>query len=53
MILKVKSSGGIEYTIQKMNDYKEKAIEIIQNFPDSASKQSLIDLLNFTIERKK
>lgn len=53
LIEKVKVSGGIEYTIEKMNDYKNKAILLLENFPPSASKQSLLDLLNFTIERKK
>lgn len=53
LILKVKGSGGIEYTIKKMNEYKEKALNLIETFDHSPSKQSLIELINFTIERKK
>ncbi len=45
-------SGGIQYAEQKMNDYKNKALEIISSFPDSDSKTSLIGLVKYTTERK-
>lgn len=47
----VKQSGGIEYTKKVMNDYYQKAIAILDQFPDSAYKKSLVDLVTFTIER--
>ncbi len=49
----VKSSGGIEYAEDKMNQYKDKAIEILNQFEDCQAKNSLIELANYTIERKK
>lgn len=47
----VKASNGIEYTKQKMYEYRDKAIEILNSFADSESKKSLTLLLNYTIER--
>ncbi|WPP48578.1 polyprenyl synthetase family protein [Catalinimonas niigatensis] len=49
----VKASGGIEYATQAMHEYHLKAQEILSTFPDSAYKQSLIRLVEYTIERKK
>lgn len=49
----VKSSGGIEYAKKVMNEYYAKALAILEEFPDSVYKQSLADLVQFTIERTK
>ena len=49
----VKNSGGIEYAESSMNDYYHKALDLLAPFPDSAYKQSLGQLVTFTIERKK
>ncbi len=45
--------GGIDYSFKKMNTYKEKALNIINEIPDSASKQSLIGLIEYTTNRTK
>ncbi len=45
-------SGGIQYAETKMNEYKNKAIQLISSFPDSPSKNSLIGLVKYTTERK-
>ncbi len=42
---------GISYAQQVMLQFKNEAMELIKPFPDSPSKQSLIDLVNYTIER--
>ena len=47
----VKISGGIEYAAQKMNEYKEKAFVLLNEFPDSNYKTSLRELVQFTTER--
>jgi octaprenyl-diphosphate synthase len=47
----VKSSGGIAYANRVMNKFHNEAIEILQQFPDSVYKQSMKDLVRFTIER--
>lgn len=47
----VNRSGGLEYASRKMMEYKEAALEMLHTFPDSPYKTSLIDLVNFTVER--
>lgn len=49
----VKSKGGIDYATSVMNDYHQKALNDLEYFPDSTYKRSLIDLVQFTIERTK
>lgn len=49
----VKSHGGIEYARQVMVDYKNKALEILSNFPQNEANQSLVQLVEYTTERKK
>lgn len=53
VIDEVNRSGGIEYAREKMKDYHSKAISLLDEFPDSPSKQSLKALVDYTIERKK
>jgi len=48
----VKENGGIEYTTTKMNDYKNKAIAILENFPSSEYKTSLIRMIDYVVERE-
>ena len=48
----VKQSGGIEYTIKKMTDYKTKALAILDNYQDSDYKSSLIKMIDYVVERK-
>jgi len=48
----VNKSGGIEYTIARMNEYKDLALELLNSFPHSESRDSLSSLVNYTIERK-
>ncbi|MDG1188947.1 MAG: polyprenyl synthetase family protein [Flavobacteriales bacterium] len=49
----VKQSGGIEYTIEKMKGYQNKALSLLKTFDDNESRKSLELLVNFVIERKK
>jgi len=49
----VKQSGGIEYTIEKMKGYQNKALALLKTFDDNESRKSLELLVNFVIERKK
>jgi octaprenyl-diphosphate synthase len=48
----VKSSGGLEYAITVMKDFQQKAIDILNEFPDSEAKKSLRIMLDYVIERK-
>jgi len=49
----VKENGGIEYTVTKMKEYQTKALEILNSYPDSPYKESLLIMVNYVIERKK
>lgn len=51
VIAYVKASGGIEYANKKMKEYHESALELLEVFPDSAYKRSLVQLVQFTIDR--
>ncbi|MFT7899503.1 polyprenyl synthetase family protein [Tenacibaculum ascidiaceicola] len=48
----VKENGGLEYTTAKMHDYKNKALAILDNFPDSEYKSSLLQMIDYVVERK-
>jgi octaprenyl-diphosphate synthase len=47
----VKQSGGIEYAERCMNKYHQDALELLKDLPDSTYKTSLIQLVQFTIDR--
>ena len=49
----VKKSGGLDYAITTMKRYRDEALEILHSFPDSPSRTSLEQLINYTIEREK
>ncbi|MDD3322783.1 MAG: polyprenyl synthetase family protein [Paludibacter sp.] len=46
------NNGGINYAVQKMNEYKDKAIEELNGFPDSEIKKSLILCAEYVASRK-
>ena len=48
-----KNNGGIEYTKKQMLMYNNKAIELLNNIDDNEAKQSLIQLINYSVERNK
>jgi octaprenyl-diphosphate synthase len=48
----VQQKKGLEYTEKTMYEYKDKALAILEQYPDSEVKNSLIDFVNFTINRK-
>ena len=48
----VKENGGIEYTISKMSNYKNRALAILENFPESPYKNSLLQMIDYVVERK-
>ena len=47
----VKANGGLEYATKKMEEYQLKAFDVLNKFQDSIYKNSLRDLVKFTIER--
>ena len=49
----VKNKNGLSYAEQKMIEFQQKALQLIQNYPQSDYKESLIMMVNYVIERKK
>lgn len=49
----VTASGGLEYTENKMNLYRDKALAILDSYPDSEIKDSLKRFVNYTTSRNK
>lgn len=49
----VLQSGGLDYAKAAMYRYRDEAFELLQDFPPSEVRESLIDLVNFVTERKK
>ena len=48
----VKANGGIEYTISQMKNYQTKALKILDTYPDSDYKKSLITMVDYVISRE-
>ncbi|GER60672.1 polyprenyl synthetase family protein [Patiriisocius marinus] len=49
----VKNKGGLEYAVEQMKDYQQKALSILKKFPTSPYRASLELMVNYVIERKK
>ena len=46
-------AGGIQYSIDKMEEYSNLALKAISDYPDSPIKVSLIDLVSYNGSRIK
>ena len=53
VIALVKSNGGLDYAVTKMKEYQKEALSILNDYPESTYKDSLILMVNYVIERKK
>ncbi|WP_425234303.1 polyprenyl synthetase family protein [Ulvibacterium sp.] len=49
----VKERGGLEYAVQKMLDFKEEALKLLDAYPSSDYKNSLELMVNYVVDRKK
>ena len=49
----VKDKGGLEYAQQKMHEFKNKALAVLNTYPDSQYKDALELMVNYVVERKK
>ena len=45
--------GGIAYATEMMNEFREKAINGLMDFPESEARSSLIELMHYVTTRKK
>jgi len=48
----VKQQGGLLYAEQKMLEFQQEALNLIEDFPESVYKDSLVLMVNYVIERK-
>jgi octaprenyl-diphosphate synthase len=46
-------NGGIEYAKEKMYQYREEALTILNEFPQSSARESMRELVIYTTEREK
>jgi octaprenyl-diphosphate synthase len=47
----VHAKGGIDYATAKMIQYKDDAIKVLEQYPMNEAHRSLIDLVNYIVER--
>ena len=48
----VVNAGGIKYASDKMNIYRDEALDILNSFPENPVRKSLEELVRFTTDRK-
>ena len=48
----VVATGGIKYAAEKMNAYRDEALGILYEFPDSPARKALEELVRYTTDRK-
>ncbi len=53
LINRVKQSGGMEYTIEKMKEFEQNALNLLDTFPENESRTMLTEIIRYTIDRKK
>ena len=49
----VKQNGGLDYAVSKMKLFQQQALKLLDLFPESTYKKSLILMVNYVIERNK
>ncbi len=52
LIEQVVAAGGIQYAQEKMNQYRDEALVILYEFPESPVRKALEDLVRYTTDRK-
>jgi len=53
VIAYVKEKGGLDYAVVKMLEFKDEALAILDNYPDSEYKSALTLMVNYVVDRKK
>ncbi len=52
IINEVIAAGGMQYATEKMNTYRDEAMEILHEFPETDVRKALEELVRFTTDRK-
>ena len=45
--------GGIDYARERMNEYRDEALRMLDGYPESPARNALVELVRFTVDRKK
>ena len=53
VIAYVKEKGGLDYAVTKMLAFKDEALALLQNYPNSDYKDALTLMVNYVVDRKK
>jgi octaprenyl-diphosphate synthase len=49
----VKDNGGLDYATNEMKKFQQQALKLLEIYPDSSYKDSLMLMVNYVIDRKK
>ena len=49
----VRAKGGLDYAVTRMKEFQREALEILDQYPPSEYKESLILMVNYVIERNR
>ncbi len=49
----VKNAGGLDYAVAKMKAFQKEALQLLDKYPQSPYKDSLVLMVNYVIERNK
>jgi octaprenyl-diphosphate synthase len=52
VIQAVRETGGIDYTVRRMQEYKTEALNILHTFPESEIRNGFEQLVNYVTDRK-
>ncbi|MBL0357058.1 MAG: polyprenyl synthetase family protein [Chitinophagaceae bacterium] len=52
IIEQVVAAGGMQYAAEKMNEYRDEAMKILYEFPESDVRKALEELVRYTTDRK-
>lgn len=53
IIEQIHQAGGMNYAKQKMTQYRDEALAVLAPYPDGEIKNAIINMIHYTIERKK
>lgn len=53
VIAMVKAGNGMKYAEEKMREFRDKALEMLKQFPENEYSRSFVELIRYTVDRNK
>lgn len=53
LVERVHNSGGIDYAMRRMEEYRDRALELLYQYPDNEYRRALAELVLYTTSREK